>query len=63
MASARCMCGWPVNCGGSGVMHCIGCGGDLCVCRCGGEGDCPGCEYCDPRDDDDDDCGDDYGAM
>lgn len=25
---------------------CSGCGGDLCVCVCGGERECAGCEMC-----------------
>jgi hypothetical protein len=42
-----CMCSWPNECAGTGVMHCSPpCGGDQCICACGGEGRCPGCEYC-----------------
>lgn len=63
---AECMCIRPKTCGGSGVLGCLGCGGGLCVCRCGGwEYDCPGCVDCDEvynfdRDgaDDDTDVGD-----
>ena len=42
----RCMCDWPDECNGLGILHCEGCGGDLCVCRCGGEIDCGGCINC-----------------
>lgn len=42
-----CMCEFAAGCGGLGVVHCNGCGGDLCVCACGGEIDCDGCEDCD----------------
>lgn len=41
-----CMCEWPDDCGGTGAMYCDGCGGDLCVCVCGGESECYGCEMC-----------------
>lgn len=42
-----CMCSWPGECSGTGVMHCSPpCGGDLCICECGGEAECTGCEYC-----------------
>jgi hypothetical protein len=41
-----CICDFPKDCAGLGVLFCDGCGGDLCVCRCGGEMDCPGCECC-----------------
>lgn len=44
---ARCMCDWGDGCAGTGTIHCRGCGGDLCVCRCGGEMECYGCEDCD----------------
>ena len=49
----RCVCDWPHprearRCSGTGVQYCKGCGGDLCVCICGGERDCDGCEACDP---------------
>lgn len=49
---AACICEWPECCGGSGIIICEGCGGDLCVCRCGGEDQCPGCEDCDDGDPD-----------
>lgn len=42
----RCCCYWPETCGGLGILICDGCGGDLCVCRCGGELECPGCPEC-----------------
>lgn len=41
-----CMCDFPAGCGGLGVLHCAGCGGDLCICTCGGETDCDGCDDC-----------------
>jgi len=41
-----CMCEWDSACSGLGTIYCLGCGGDQCVCRCGGETDCPGCENC-----------------
>jgi hypothetical protein len=41
-----CLCDWDSSCSGSGVLRCRGCGGDLCVCTCRGEMECPGCEYC-----------------
>ena len=41
-----CICDWPTDCRGLGAIQCEGCGGDLCICRCGGEMDCPGCDYC-----------------
>lgn len=50
------MCEFQSECGGTGTLYCAGCGGDLCVCRCGGERDCDGCWACDPDDFD----GDDY---
>lgn len=48
-----CMCEWPDGCGGLGTLHCSGCGGDLCVCVCGGECPCDGCGDCDHPDLDD----------
>ena len=42
----QCCCDFPEDCGGSGVLLCDGCGGDLCVCRCGGETECYGCDAC-----------------
>lgn len=49
-----CMCEFPNTCGGTGVLYCDGCGGDQCVCTCGGEGECIGCEECEGTDDDED---------
>lgn len=59
---ARCVCDWPKParptrvdalvdaldflCSGTGVQYCKGCGGDLCICVCGGERECPGCDAC-----------------
>lgn len=48
-----CLCDFADTCGGLGVIYCDGCGGDLCVCACGGELECPGCDECPDRDDDD----------
>ena len=45
-----CICEWEEGCGGTGVIRCIGCGGDFCVCaECYGAGEmeCLGCEDCD----------------
>lgn len=42
----QCICEWPDGCGGNGVLNCEGCGGDLCVCTCGGEAECFGCDEC-----------------
>lgn len=44
--SDDCICDWPDECSGLGSLQCEGCGGDICVCPCGGEAACPGCEYC-----------------
>lgn len=42
-----CMCTFN-GCAGTGVAHCSPpCGGDLCVCVCGGEAECDGCDACD----------------
>lgn len=50
----RCICEFNGTCGGYGVVHCLGCGGDLCVCAvCYGHGEmeCDGCTDClDPLD-------------
>jgi hypothetical protein len=51
--SDGCMCEWPKTCDGMGSVSCRGCGGDLCVCICGGESECYGCEDCFGADDDD----------
>lgn len=56
-----CMCDWDDECDGSGVLHCLGCGGDQCVCAvCFGNGElsCEGCAQCDSPDCSDP-CGDD----
>jgi hypothetical protein len=45
-----CLCEWPESCGGLGVVQCEGCGGDQCICECGGECECFGCEDCDRED-------------
>ena len=47
----RCICDWPPDCGGLGILMCDGCGGDQCVCRCGGETECYGCDACVHNDD------------
>ena len=54
--ASRCICDWPAadDCDGLGVLTCEGCGGDQCVCRCGGTRDCPGCAACEDVDDGDD---------
>jgi hypothetical protein len=49
---ALCMCEWPDGCGGVGMLYCEGCGGDQCVCTCGGECECFGCDECDYGDGD-----------
>lgn len=49
---SACICDWPDGCGGIGMLYCEGCGGDLCVCLCGGESECYGCEECRPDDTD-----------
>ena len=41
-----CLCDFPDCCDGLGVLLCDGCGGDQCVCTCGGEMACPGCIDC-----------------
>ena len=45
-----CCCEFPDTCGGFGAVFCDGCGGDLCVCPCGGSRDCE-CEMCRAGDD------------
>ena len=42
----RCICDFPDGCGNLGILMCDGCGGDTCVCPCGGELDCHGCPEC-----------------
>lgn len=41
------------TCNGTRFLHCQGCGGDLCICTCGGEAECYGCDDCRPEDRDD----------
>lgn len=44
-----CICDFPRRCGGMGLLKCLGCGGDQCVCAaCFGQGTevCPGCCCC-----------------
>lgn len=43
-----CLCEWPEECDGVGLLSCKGCGGDICCCLCGGSQACPGCEQCEP---------------
>lgn len=31
METKMCMCDWPEGCGGTGVLFCDGCGGDICA--------------------------------
>lgn len=48
-----CICEFPAQCDGSGIVLCLGCGGDQCVCKAcygNGEDECPGCEMCANRD-------------
>jgi hypothetical protein len=40
------MCVWQSGCNGVGLVHCQGCGGDQCICVCGGERECEGCDAC-----------------
>lgn len=49
-----CMCIWRRSCYGTGMIECRGCGGDNCICLCGGEMDCDGCRDCDDEDPDED---------
>ncbi len=49
MTRPACICDFPDNCGGLGVVDCSGCGGDQCVCAaCNGQGrqECEGCGEC-----------------
>lgn len=49
----KCICDWPKTCDGHGHVECMGCGGDFCICQCGGEDiECIGCEACDRELDD-----------
>ena len=45
-----CICDFPDTCGGLGSLSCGGGGGDLCVCECGGEIGCLGCNECEDDD-------------
>lgn len=45
-----CMCIWPDECGGTGILYCKGCGGDQCICKCCGERECGGCFWCEDGD-------------
>jgi hypothetical protein len=51
MFRTKCGCEWPDQCGGTGMLQCLGCSGDSCVCGCGGEMPCVGCDLCEPDDD------------
>ena len=45
----KCVCVWELSCAGEGTRLCVGCGGDHCVCFCGGEIACGllgGCYEC-----------------
>ena len=46
-----CICEWPLDCDGSGTLECDHCGGDFCICLCGGEATCNGCQNCASDDD------------
>ena len=46
MFRTGCGCEFPDSCSGLGTLECLGCGGDICVCICGGELPCPGCDAC-----------------
>ena len=45
-APVICECDFDAECSGVGILYCLGCGGDQCICRCGGERDCGGCVNC-----------------
>lgn len=48
-----CGCDW--RCDGFGELVCYTCGGDFCICACGGGPiECYGCEACGGRDAEDD---------
>jgi hypothetical protein len=60
MWSDGCNCTFDDECSGTGAVYCSPpCGGDLCICDCGGDRDCPGCEWCRPVEDGADDDRDD----
>lgn len=47
--TAVCMCDFPTECDGGGLLECTGCGGEFCVCGpCNGHGEmeCDGCSAC-----------------
>lgn len=60
-----CDCEFPDSCGGTHLLVCEGCGGDTCVCDCGGEQVCPGCDDCldDDEFEDDDEFDDDEDPL
>jgi hypothetical protein len=42
-----CGCVFHPECSGLGTIYCDPpCGGDQCICLCGGERECPGCDSC-----------------
>jgi hypothetical protein len=41
-----CMCDFPETCQDDAGMSCTGCGGDHCICTCGGYIECWGCPDC-----------------
>ncbi len=47
-----CQCSFYDGCAGLGFTACRGCGGDHCICECGGVLPCEGCPDCDDHDDD-----------
>lgn len=57
-----CICEFDPPCDGTEILHCAGCGGDLCVCPCSSLSEgfiaCPGCEDCEHEDDGHDDSAD-----
>jgi hypothetical protein len=57
----ECCCDWPETCGGMGGLLCMGCGGDFCICLCGGDSECWGCPECNEDDYGDDDSEADHG--
>jgi hypothetical protein len=61
----ECMCDWQLTCSFTGFVDCRGCGGDQCICVCGGHAiECPGCSECPDQHDDDEDEGDAFdGAI
>lgn len=46
-----CICDFQRTCCGTGMLLCDTCGGDFCVCPCGGQRECPGCPDCEGGDD------------